>query len=302
MTQKFKSPIHILESTNKLIITPKTREWCKIPYPGHPKGCLEYGRRPECPPQASLIQDAFDLTKPNFLIAYEFDIQTWAANMSERHRNWSYRQCRCCLYWQGHIRKELRDSCEYLIQELFPDMTYHMTPEAMGLMVIRTARKLGLPILTKPQNIIYKIAFMGYPSQNHTQTQSPSEIKKEILQDYQRRYRQRPRNKIKARNYQKTIKLHPQDSILNIYPKLKNYTESYRKILISLMNKYNLTLEEARALNTLRKDIEKMSVRDIENIERDLKKEEPDPKFREIVLDGILDRKKNSIDGRRKIT
>ncbi|KKK81159.1 hypothetical protein LCGC14_2816310, partial [marine sediment metagenome] len=33
----------ILEVTNDLIIDHRAREWCKLPYPNHPRGCPNYG-------------------------------------------------------------------------------------------------------------------------------------------------------------------------------------------------------------------------------------------------------------------
>ena len=41
-------------------------------------------------------------------------------------------------------------------------MIYTLLPEAMGVMVINTALKLGIPIEKTPINKVFKIALVGY--------------------------------------------------------------------------------------------------------------------------------------------
>ncbi len=84
--------------------------------------------------------------------------------MKEKHPEWSDRQARCCLYWQGSVRKQLREETKKFADK--NGMVYTLIPEAMGVNVIATARKLGVPIKAKPDDMIYKIALVGYSKRN----------------------------------------------------------------------------------------------------------------------------------------
>ena len=144
---------------NDLRVNLKAREWCKLPYPGHPKGCPNYGKKLTCPPEAPLIYEHFDL-QDLYLIAVEFDLAKHILYMKEKHPNWTDRQARCVLYWQNGVNKKLKEKCKAFCQ-LNPDMITTMCPEAMGVNVITTAKRCGLPIDLKPKNKVYKIALAG---------------------------------------------------------------------------------------------------------------------------------------------
>ena len=152
-----------------MVIDKRAREWCKLPYPDHPKGCLNYGKREDCPPQAPHIETFIDLTKPHYFVCQKFDLGAWANKMKEKHPEWSDRQARCCLYWQGHVRKLLRANIE---KNLKHGMIFTLCHEAMGVNVIKTAKQCGLDISVRPKNFVYKIALIGYPSTKlNSQTQ-----------------------------------------------------------------------------------------------------------------------------------
>ena len=152
----------VLDVTGKLHINLKAREWCKLPYPGHPKGCPEYGQRASCPPAAPLIADLFDLDAPLWLVCIRFDLAAHVLKMQSSHPDWSYRQLKCVLYWQGGVNAVLRQETVKLVSQM-PDTIYTLYPEAMGINVIATAQDAGLPIETKPVSIVYKISLIGYP-------------------------------------------------------------------------------------------------------------------------------------------
>lgn len=154
--------VEIIDVMGKLVITPKTREWCKLPYPRHPNGCPNYGNNPECPPQAPLIQDWMEPTLPHWFIVTEFDLDGFAERMKKKHPNWSDKQCRCVLYWQNTVRKDLRNACKGFIKE-HPGAIYTLLPEAMGVNVIITAKHVGVPIKNKPNGTVFKIALVGFP-------------------------------------------------------------------------------------------------------------------------------------------
>jgi predicted metal-binding protein len=102
----------IYKIVGHLKIDYRAREWCKLPYPNHPKGCPNYNKNPECPPQAPRIEDWLDLNRQHWFIVVEFDLDAFAKRMKEKHPGWSDKQCRCCLYWQNIPRKELKLAIE----------------------------------------------------------------------------------------------------------------------------------------------------------------------------------------------
>lgn len=145
---------------------------CQLPYPGHPKGCPNYGRsenwyenRPGCPPNAQRIDERYNLQCDNFFVVCIFDLKSQKDKMKLLHPQWTERQCANLLYWQNGVRKELEKQCECFEIKLFlegeGEYEYKLIPEAMGLNVFKTAEYHGIPIQRNPQNIVYKIAFMG---------------------------------------------------------------------------------------------------------------------------------------------
>jgi hypothetical protein len=87
--------------------------------------------------------------------------------MKSQYPKWTERQCRCILYWQPGVKGTLDRICKEFIgvkMSLFssvPELIYHKIPEAMGVHVIKTMRKIGQPIQTKPKNLVRKIALIG---------------------------------------------------------------------------------------------------------------------------------------------
>lgn len=153
---------NLYEITNDLVIDYRAREWCKLPYPNHPKGCPNYGKRLFCPPEAPLIEAFFDLSKQLWLVVVTFDLALHIHRMKTLHPDWSDRQARCVLYWQGSANKELKELCRHWVWSK-PGTDYSLYPEAMGVNVIRTAKAIGLPIKARPMDTVFKIALMGYP-------------------------------------------------------------------------------------------------------------------------------------------
>ena len=153
-----KTSIH---EVKELVIDYRAREWCKLSYPLHPRGCPNYGRKDTCPPTVALIPDFVDLNRHVWLVAIEFDLASHVQRMLDLHPKWSDRQARCVLYWQPRVNKMLREDVQTF--STLAGATYTLCPEAMGVDVIKTARKCGIPIKAQPTDTVYKIALMGYP-------------------------------------------------------------------------------------------------------------------------------------------
>ena len=152
----------IYDVTGKLIIDHKCREYCTLPYPGHKKGCPNFNVHDECPPKVKKVECVFDFSKKMYFVVEEFDIKSHAETMKVKHPHWTERQCRNLLYWQGGVRKRLKEKTLKHIKQVDSNMIYTLLPEAMGIMVINTAQLLKIPIEKNPVNIIFKISLVGY--------------------------------------------------------------------------------------------------------------------------------------------
>lgn len=153
-----------VDVTNKLVYSIEARgAWCALPYPDHPKGCPNLGGdRISCPPNAPLVCDFIDLEKSHWFTFVTFDLGSHVDSMKKKHRKWTDRQARCVLYWQGGVRKRLRqvvEGCEVFDRG---NTIYTMCPEAMGINVIETLQRLNVPIREKPLDIVYKVALLGH--------------------------------------------------------------------------------------------------------------------------------------------
>lgn len=150
----------ILEVTNNLVINRKTRGWCKLPYPGHLHGCPNFNKKSTCPPKIPFITNVFNLEKSHWFSIVSFDLKSHKEKMKKKHPDWSERQCACCLYWQGTVRKQLKEVSEAFLKD---DLIYSDCPEAMGINVFETMEKFSIKLERNPQEIVYKIALIGYP-------------------------------------------------------------------------------------------------------------------------------------------
>lgn len=149
---------------------------CKLPYPGHPNGCPNiiknldlgipgYKKNTKCPPFALKLDEKYNLKLDKYLVYVKFNIKKQKEKMKLLHPEWSNRQCKCLLYWQKSVVKELRkESCNFVNHryiETQNDYNFELIPEAMGLHVFETAEYHGIKLEKHPENYIYKITFIG---------------------------------------------------------------------------------------------------------------------------------------------
>lgn len=152
-----------IDVTGKLAVNPRTREWCKLRYPGYEDGCPFYGKRSERPPAAPLINEFMDLSKPHYFVIRAFNLEAFADRMLKKHLGWTPKKARCSRYWQGHVRSLLKENIQTVIQD---GQVFTLYPEAHGVNVFRTCRRIGIPIVPRPRSTVYKIAIIGYPPEN----------------------------------------------------------------------------------------------------------------------------------------
>jgi hypothetical protein len=144
------------------VINNSVRCLCARPYEGHPRGCPNFGHRKRCPPEASLLALAFDLSLPFAVIWSAYDLGAHVRRMADAHPRWSRRQLACCLYWQGTARRKLRDEVAKLREEHPCDWLVEETPEAMGCDVTATMFLVGVELPWPPVDTVYHVALAGF--------------------------------------------------------------------------------------------------------------------------------------------
>lgn len=148
-----------------MVIDYRTRKFCRLPYPGHPNGCPNFGNSLQCPPIVPLVEEVYDLQKPHFFLYCTFDIMAHMQRMQVRHPEWSDRQLRNCLYWQGSVRKNLNHLCGSVVKGT--GRIYDLIPEAMGVHVFKTMHNLGIHLQRINHSVIYKVALIGFPKEEN---------------------------------------------------------------------------------------------------------------------------------------
>lgn len=146
----------------KLVVNENSGQWCKLPYPNHPKGCPNYGKAAKCPPQAPWVHHYFNIKRPMYLVHSEFYLSEHVAEMKRKHPKWSDLQARCVLYWQSRSRKQMKKRVAEAVKILRANRIT-ACPEAMGVNVFATALKSGLKLdKTRSIKICRHISLIGY--------------------------------------------------------------------------------------------------------------------------------------------
>jgi len=143
-----------------IVLDPRARgPWCKLPYPGHSRGCPNYGKKKTCPPQSKPF--IYLVRPPFFLVARPFNLWAQATRMKKLHPSWSDRQCRNLLYWQKSIIKKLRDEANVFIKSKGDDFILLEVPEANGVNVFKTCENVNILLERDPKKIVWKAMIIG---------------------------------------------------------------------------------------------------------------------------------------------
>ncbi|ATW24143.1 hypothetical protein [Candidatus Formimonas warabiya] len=149
----------IIVSVNP-ILDYSVRELCKKPYYSHPNGCPNFNKKQGCPPQVKYFDQIFDITKPIYAICNVFSFLEHVKRMRRLHPEWSDHQLKCCLYWQGTARKQLRSHvAEFTKEHNGHFVTY--CPEGMGVNVTETLKNVGIFLEWPPVYVSYQVALAG---------------------------------------------------------------------------------------------------------------------------------------------
>ena len=129
----------------RLVLTTKTNIWCKLPYPRHPKGCPNYGKKAHCPPDSLNIKEVLNLKKPIYIVYNEFDLAAHMKRMSRLHPNWSEAMLRNVYYWQNKSRAQLKTRISTAM--ILLNTNVHIAnAEAMGVNLYATCFVNGLKL------------------------------------------------------------------------------------------------------------------------------------------------------------
>jgi hypothetical protein len=157
-----------------LEVDPGLRALCARPYPGHPKGCPNFGKKAKCPPRLPLLDDVLDMRKPVWIVWNVFDMKSHVERMRLKHPAWSDRQLRCCLYWQAGARKELMQKIRWFGEWLgVPDMTVCASPEGCGVNVTEMMKAVGEDLEWPPVSKAYQVALVGFRARSSLTSWAP---------------------------------------------------------------------------------------------------------------------------------
>lgn len=145
------------------VLHPRVRNLCVRPYEGHPKGCPNHGHKAGCPPQAPLLSEVLDLSRPVWAVWTIFDLAGHVERMRAAHPGWSWRQLTCCLYWQAGARRRLRIVAEQELLHERTDLLLLTCPEACGVNVTATMASIGERLQWPPETVTYQVALVGWP-------------------------------------------------------------------------------------------------------------------------------------------
>jgi predicted metal-binding protein len=147
-----------------VVIDKMVRRLCCVPYPGHPRGCPNWGKKSGCPPDVGWFDRMYD-TSQVYAVWNVFDFGAHVEKMRALHPQWSKRQLECCLYWQGTARKGLhREILAFWGELAFPGLIRtERCPEAMGVNVTETMRAIGVELEWPPVTKAIQVALAAVP-------------------------------------------------------------------------------------------------------------------------------------------
>ena len=144
----------------EVVVDHSMRGKCTLPYPGHPKGCPNFGKKDICPPKAPMIEQVLNLAEPVWLVAVPFDLAAHVQEMGKKHPGWTMRQRANLLYWQGSVKKRLaqKAKCQAIVEDLSLIIG---CPEACGVDMTATCAAAGIYLEWPPVNTVWKAVLIG---------------------------------------------------------------------------------------------------------------------------------------------
>lgn len=135
--------VYSLEITGYLVIDHSVRDLCTRPYPGHPKGCPYFGKRPQCPPAAPIVEEFIDITQPHYFLVAKYSLSSEKSNTHAWHS----------------IQSVLTESVN-LYENEHPGTVATLHPSAVGIDVYKTAEAAGITL--QLPHTLCGVALIGY--------------------------------------------------------------------------------------------------------------------------------------------
>lgn len=138
--------------------------WCTLPYPSHKNGCPNFGKHEDCPPLAPYF---LDLYKPSIYVAFMwFNFEEFLERKRRLHPDWTVKALANPRHFQTHLDSKLTRFVNSKLSE--PDFENFQTvygPEAMGVNMHLTARRVGIELEWPPRKNMYRIAIVAQPNE-----------------------------------------------------------------------------------------------------------------------------------------
>lgn len=143
------------------ICDPKMIAHCRDKYPNHSKGCPKWGCTEDgCPPNVRFFPNVY--SKEVYIAAVKFNFADYLALYRRKHSNWTDRALRNPLYWQSHVRSDLRQFLfEYLNTHPEIDGEIVFNPEAMGVNVFETCAQADIILEKTPTFFVHKVVLIA---------------------------------------------------------------------------------------------------------------------------------------------
>lgn len=146
------------------VIDNRVFDYCRMPYNENRKGCPNYGISEKCPPKAGRYDENYRIDSPIYAIIGNYNLEEHVEKMKLLHPDWSERQLRCVLYWQGSARKQLWNEANKWLDD-HPEYEATQCPEGQGVNVIRTLSAVGVRLIFPPKKIVNLVVFAAIPKQ-----------------------------------------------------------------------------------------------------------------------------------------
>lgn len=144
----------------KIICESKFMDLCTLPYSGHPGGCPNFDKKDYCPPRVKFFPEVYK--DQAYIVVVGLNFKIYREMRKRQHPSWTERQLRNPLYWQGYLRKKLKDyTKEVLAKTTDNGRVIIANPEAMGVNLTETCRRGGLKLEWPPNNFVYKMYLIG---------------------------------------------------------------------------------------------------------------------------------------------
>lgn len=129
---------------------PVANKLCRQAYYKHPKGCPNYNKREDCPPNTRHIFQQYDPLSIHILCV-KFPFLEYISLKELQHPDWTVRALANQRHWQGHLKAQIRDFWEDIKDE-YPQYKLIENPEGQGVNLVQTLSQYDINLQWCKQN------------------------------------------------------------------------------------------------------------------------------------------------------